>query len=70
MVGLLKVCARENIDKFKCIPMISKRTEPQGSSLATSALDEGLAKLETYCERLDVVPAYTLATILNPNAKL
>ncbi|PBK87891.1 hypothetical protein ARMGADRAFT_938281 [Armillaria gallica] len=37
---------------------------------AVPALDEGLEKLATYRERLDIVPAYTLATILNPNAKL
>ncbi|KAK0466052.1 uncharacterized protein EV420DRAFT_1261279, partial [Desarmillaria tabescens] len=44
------------IPSFQCMIQIwqnMKETFPP----AASALDDGLAKLETYCEQLDVVPA-------------
>ncbi|PBK87565.1 hypothetical protein ARMGADRAFT_1122314, partial [Armillaria gallica] len=34
------------------------------------AVQDGIDKLKTYRTRTEVVPAYTLATILNPNTKL
>ncbi|KAK0458856.1 uncharacterized protein EV420DRAFT_1479526 [Desarmillaria tabescens] len=37
---------------------------------ANPAIKEGLCKLKTYRGCTEVVPAYTLATILNPNMKL
>ncbi|KAK0209772.1 hypothetical protein IW262DRAFT_1302046 [Armillaria fumosa] len=37
---------------------------------AMPAIQDGLKKLKTYRDRTEVVPAYTLATILNPNTKL
>ncbi|KAK0445279.1 uncharacterized protein EV420DRAFT_1648417 [Desarmillaria tabescens] len=67
--GLTIICLHSDLIGFQRMMQLWEDLKIKFPETAP-AIQDSLKKLKTYQDHTEVVPAYTLATILNPNTKL